>query len=157
MQPELELDPVVDTLADPDIEWLNSFLRGELSALETYEQVIDKYGPVQRGIEVLLANKFSHEGRIDRISDQIRLRGGEPAHESGAWGALAKLVEGVATVIGHDAALAILEEGEDHGQKAYERDLEMLTPTARYFVETFLLPEQLATHDAMVDLVEHSN
>ena len=157
MSPELEMDPVIDTSADPDVATLNSFLRGELSARETYSIVLDKYGESVRGMDVLLANRASHEERITRLTYEIVARGGEASEESGAWGALAKMVEGVAAVIGYEAALVTLEEGEDHGQKAYERDLDMMSAACRELCRSYLIPEQVATHAALKALLSGKN
>jgi len=79
----------------------------------------------------------------------------DPADSSGPWGGFAKLVEGGAKVFGVKAALAALEEGEDHGKKLYREDLDKLDASTRSFVETELMPEQQQTHDLMSQL-KHS-
>jgi hypothetical protein len=62
------------------------------------------------------------------------------------------LVEGGAKLLGVKAAIAALEEGEDHGRDDYKRDMDKLEPDARAFVQQQLLPEQLRTHQTMSSL-----
>lgn len=138
-------------MANDTVDTLNSFLRGEISAVETYRQAIDK---LRDKPEASTLNEClrSHEERVSLIDSEIRRRGGKPAQGSGPWGAFAKLLEGGATLLGVKAAIAALEEGEDHGRDDYKRDAPKLEPDARAFVQQQLLPEQLRTHQAMSSL-----
>jgi demethoxyubiquinone hydroxylase (CLK1/Coq7/Cat5 family) len=130
------------------ISHLNSFLRGELAAVETYRQALDKLGEFTDRA-VLHDCLRSHEERVALLTNEIRRRGGDPAKGSGPWGAFAKLVEGGAAVFGHKAAIAALEEGEDHGRDDYRRDLKELDPQARNFIQSEILPLQNRTHGAL--------
>ena len=136
------------TTTENTIDQLNSFLRGELSAVETYQQAVARLDTsVNRGLLEECAR--SHQKRATLLAREIQRLGGEPAKSSGAWGTFAKLVEGGAQVFGESMAIAALEEGEDHGRDDYRRDLDELEPSARIFIEQQVLPEQLRTHDAM--------
>ncbi len=130
-----------------DIDQLNSMLRGELAAVETYEQCIEKMDepPMKQQLSVL---RTSHVTRATKLKSRIRAMGGEPENSSGAWGTFARLVQGGAKVFGKKAAISALEEGEDHGKKDYA-DVDGLTPEVRHFVQTELMPEQQRTHDAL--------
>lgn len=130
-----------------DIKKLNSLLRGELSAVETYRQCIEKVdeADVKRELSIL---QGSHAERVSRLTTEVRRLGGAPETSSGAWGSFAKLVEGGAKVFGAKAAVAALEEGEDHGKKEYD-DLDDLSPKTRTFVVSTLAPQQQRTHDAL--------
>lgn len=97
------------------VDQLNSFLRGEMSAVETYQQAIDKLEPSSTSRDQLLVNLKSHQDRVMMLRDAITELGGTPAEGSGPWGAFAKVVEGGAKAFGDKAAVAALEEGEDHG------------------------------------------
>src|SRR5439155_20827476 len=97
---------------------LNTFLRGELSAVETYRQALERLASSSWATE-LLENKRSPEQRVEMLRNQIIRLGGKPADDSGPWGGFAKLVEGGAKLFGEKAAIAALEEGEDHGLKLY--------------------------------------
>jgi uncharacterized protein (TIGR02284 family) len=134
-----------------DINQLNSFLRGELSAVETYQQCIDRVDDTTLVVR-LRALQDSHRARVQRLQGEIRALGGQPAERSGLWGSFAKLVEGSAKVFGKAAALSALEEGEDHGLADYKRDLHDLSAETRAFITAQLLPEQQRTHDALSQL-----
>jgi len=127
---------------------LNSFLRGELSAVETYREALRRLDESTHK-STLEECARSHQQRVTLLTQEIRRRGGEPAKESGPWGTLVKLLEGGAAALGEKAAIAVLEEGEDHGRNDYRRDSEQLDFEARQLIQTRILPEQLRTHDAL--------
>lgn len=136
------------------VDSLNGFLRGELSAVETYRQAIEKIS------EPSLRNQLqqlsqSHQQRVTLLRARIVQLGGQPADDSGAWGSFAKLIEGGAKVFGVKAALAALEEGEDHGLRLYRDDLDQLEASTRSWVNAELFPEQRRSHDTMSNL-KHS-
>jgi len=137
---------------DKSVNTLNSILRGEISAVETYDQAIRKLDDDPTVAEQLRRCRMSHEQRVSRLRSEITRRGGEPEDGSGTWGAFAKLVEGGAKAFGKKAAIAALEEGEDHGLKQYRDDLPKLDPATRSSLESELLREQQQTHQAMSTL-----
>lgn len=131
-----------------NVDQLNSFLRGEISAVETYRQALEALD--KSAYRPQLAQcKQSHEQRVALLTQQIRSLGGQPADSSGAWGAFAKLVEGGAAALGDKAAIAVLEEGEDHGIADYSRDVDKLDPTVRSMVAQKIMPLQRETHAHM--------
>ncbi|MCX4243411.1 DUF2383 domain-containing protein [Paraliomyxa miuraensis] len=135
---------------EKDINKLNSFLRGEISAVEAYDQCIEamKDATVVAQLRKL---KASHEYRVGQLTQRIQALGGQPAKGSGAWGSIVKLVEGGAKAFGESAAISALEEGEDHGKKDYA-DLSDLSMASRDFVNRVLVPEQQRTHDILSQL-----
>ena len=144
------------TQGEQTTDKLNSFLRGEISAVETYRQALEKLTTSAHRPTLEECHR-SHEYRVQLLRQEIRRRGGTPAESSGPWGAFAKLVEGGAKLFGEKAAIAALEEGEDHGRDDYKRDLKDLDAQGRSFVEQNLLSEQLRTHQAMSNLKHSSN
>lgn len=130
------------------IDQLNSYLRGELAAVETYRLAVEKLNHSSYRTTLLQCAQ-SHEERVRLLTQAVLQRGGEPAKSSGAWGAFARLVESGAATMGEKAAIAVLEEGEDHGKKDYSRDLGDLDPSAFQLVSTSLIPEQQRTHDLL--------
>jgi uncharacterized protein (TIGR02284 family) len=132
-----------------DLDLMNSFLRGELSAVETYDQALEKLAGEQSIAGILRECRDSHARRVSMLKREIARLGGEASDDSGVWGGFAKLVEGGAKAFGKKAAIAALEEGEDHGRDDYQRELRELGPEAREFVEGKLVPEQLRTHDEL--------
>jgi hypothetical protein len=138
--------------ASKDTDHLNSFLRGELSAVETYRQVMEMAdkGPEGASVRTQLQPAYdSHERRVRLLTEKIRALGGKPSTDSGAWGSFAKAVQGGAKAFGLKAAVAVLEQGEDHGRNDYQRDIPDLSPALRDFVKNTLLAEQLRTHDTV--------
>jgi len=133
------------------VEQLNSFLRGELSAAESYREALAKL-PSAASRSTLEECARSHQERVSLLTSEVRRLGGVPAESSGAWGTFAKLVTNSAQVFGEKAAIAALEEGEDHGRNDYQRDLDELNAEARALIERQILPEQLRTHRAMSTL-----
>ena len=106
-----------------NLEDLNKCLRGELAAIETYEQALEK-NRQQYGQEVkfqqLAEILKDHEEAASQVRSLIQRMGGTPSGDSGAWGAWSKTVMGTAKLIGDKAALKALKEGEESGVKAYE-------------------------------------
>ncbi len=133
------------------VEKLNSYLRGELAAVETYKMALEKLdmsSPLRAEVE---NNMMSHQDRVDALCDAIVAIGGKPSTGSGPWGVWAKTVEGAAKIFGEKAAISALEEGEDHGLKDYKRGLDDddLDGESRSMLTSRLLPEQQETHDRM--------
>ncbi|MFO7568054.1 MAG: DUF2383 domain-containing protein [Enhygromyxa sp.] len=134
---------------EQDIDKLNSFLRGEISAVETYNQAIEKLEDEPAVMQQLQNLRDSHAARVQQLSSQIRTLGGTPDDSSGMWGGFAKLVEGGAKMFGKSAAISALEEGEDHGKRLYSDNVDELSPDLRSFIRSQIMPEQQRTHDAL--------
>ena len=81
------------------IEQLNSFLRGEISAVETYRQAMQKIDELRAKTQLEQCRQ-SHQRRIDLLRTRIMQLGGQPEKSSGAWGAFAKAAEGTAAIFG---------------------------------------------------------
>ncbi len=136
---------------------LNALLRGELSAVETFQHVMAKFGtdaPFELG-DCLR----SHQVRVEKLIVRITDLGGQPADSSGLWGSIARLVEGGASLFGRKSALAALEEGEDHGLAQYRELVDELDldASSRHLLEAELQPEQRKTHDTIRDLCRACN
>jgi uncharacterized protein (TIGR02284 family) len=131
-----------------DVETLNSFLRGEISAVETYRQAIGHVSDerIRSQLEDCL---HDHEHRVESIRERVEKLGGKPAQGSGIWGTFAKLVQGGADLLGEKTAIQALEEGEDHGLADYQRDMDKTHGEARRFVRMELLPAQKRTHERL--------
>jgi hypothetical protein len=110
---------------DDVIDQLNSFLRGEISAVETYRMAIDRVKSATAREDIARCLD-SHEERVDRIRARVVEFGGDPSDGSGVWGAFAKLMQGGADLFGDRSAISALEEGEDHGRDDYRRALEKI-------------------------------
>jgi uncharacterized protein (TIGR02284 family) len=130
------------------IDQLNSFLRGEMAAVETYQMALDKLDTASTARDELLVNLKSHQDRVMMLQDALTALGATPAESSGPWGTFAKAVEGAAKTLGDKMAVSALEEGEDHGLKDYKKDIDKLDPECRNIVAR-LLPQQQQTHDRL--------
>jgi uncharacterized protein (TIGR02284 family) len=130
---------------------LNRLIRGELSAIETYRQALDKMKDAPEATE-LHSLMVEHRNAVQILRDHVQQRGGNPASDSGAWGAWAKLVEGAASLFGNAAALKALKEGEEHGIKEYESFLEdeNADQECKTLVRSQLLP-QARSHVPVLD------
>lgn len=135
------------------VDQLNSLLRGELSAIETYEQALRKLnGPGTELADRIVHFAAEHSRNADTLKARIETVGGQPATSSGVWGAWAKIVQGSANVFGDGSAIKALKEGEEHGLKDYmdalgDQDLDAMS---RRLVEEELIPRQ-RKHIAALD------
>lgn len=105
------------------VENLNELLRGELSAVETYRQALDKVQG-QPEANKLRQVQMDHQQVANKITKHVISLGGKPSQSSGAWGTWATTVEGSAKLLGNAAAFKALKEGEEHGVKEYQEILE---------------------------------
>jgi uncharacterized protein (TIGR02284 family) len=121
---------------------LNSLLRGELAATETYQQAMEKAGN-EGWAEELRRIRDDHRTAANTLRQHVHGHGGKPDQGSGAWGAWAKAVEGTAKVFGNAAALKALKEGEEHGVKSYEDALNNpdLPADCKTLIRSTLLPQ----------------
>ena len=110
---------------------------------------IDKLEPASPARTDVQSCLQSHQSRVTLLRDAILAAGGTPVDSSGPWGVFAKVVEGGASVLGDKAAIAALEEGEDHGVKDYRSDMAQFDATTQSLILSKLQPEQLQTHSKM--------
>ncbi|MDP3509581.1 MAG: DUF2383 domain-containing protein [Candidatus Melainabacteria bacterium] len=132
------------------VDQLNSLLQGELSALETYRQVLENIEDAKVK-QVLKDCHMCHSKRVDTLVEKIVSLGGRPSENSGVWGAFAKMMEGGAKLFGDKAAIAMLEEGEDRGLSEYKKmvaDPDMIVRE----LASDLISSQENTHEKMRNL-----
>jgi len=125
------------------VDQLNSLLRGEISAQETYTQAIERLAIDGRSeVEVLRQIARDHSAAVERLRDSVTRAGGKPAESSGVWGAFARSVEGTAKSLGDKAAIKALKEGEEHGLKDYRAAVDDVDPNTRQIIVGDLIPAQ---------------
>jgi uncharacterized protein (TIGR02284 family) len=129
---------------------LNDLLRGELSAIESYNQAIKHLNQLNM-MPILEEAHNCHVERANTLSKKVRDLGGQPVESSGVWGALAKILESGAHLFGDKATITVLEEGEDHGLEQYTTLCSDSNLEVRSIVRQFL-PKQELTHSIMRDL-----
>jgi rubrerythrin len=101
---------------------LNSCMRSELAAIETYRQALEKErkNPGQHpAIDQLDGVLRDHQEAAERWREVMPRLGVTPTDDSGAWGTWSKTVMGTAKLFGDKAALKALKEGEESGLKEY--------------------------------------
>ena len=132
------------------IQTLNSLLRGEIAATETYNQAMEKMKGYTGSSEIRRI-RDDHREAANMLRQHVRDQGGKPDQDSGAWGTWAKLVEGTAKLFGTQSALKALKEGEEQGVSSYEEVLqdEDLPIECKEAIRSTLL--QTREHIATVD------
>ncbi len=143
---------IADDKNTKNIDQLNSFLRGEMSAVETYRIALEKLEASSTYRTQLESARSSHLQRVNKLKEKIRQLGGKPSDTAGAWGTLTEVIESGAALLGDKMAVSALEEGEDHGLRDYRIDLDSLSGETRQLVMTDLLPKQAETHRLLSDL-----
>jgi len=105
-----------------DVDALNQLLRGEISAVETYEQAIAKFEG-KPGESDLRRIRDEHAQAVKSLTKRVVDFGGEPTTSSGSWGTFAGAVTGTAKLVGPETVLTALTKGEEHGISEYEEAL----------------------------------
>jgi uncharacterized protein (TIGR02284 family) len=131
-------------LPSEEVNQLNSLLRGEISAAETYRMAIDKVADTNQTASAGLLREIQEEhGRAAQgLRDRIRELGGEASDSSGAWGVWAKTVQGTMNLFGDASSLKALKEGEEHGLKDYQEAVDDVDPTTAQLIQNQLIPAQ---------------
>ncbi|WP_411846548.1 DUF2383 domain-containing protein [Roseibacillus persicicus] len=123
------------------IDVCNGLLRGEISAVETYEKALEKFDEVSE-VTLLTEMRKSHQQSVQRLKANVVSMGGTPSTDSGAWGAFAKTVQSAAGLLGENAAITALIQGEEHGINDYKSALENddVMPECKEMIRNELLP-----------------
>jgi len=153
--PQTRIKIMSDT--DHCINVCNKLLRGELSAVETYDKAIDKYGD-EPALAELRRIRGEHADSVMRLQQNVRDMGGTPSTESGAWGTFAGTVQSAADFFGAGSAVEALKRGEEHGRKEYQEALddEQVMPGCKAMMRDELLPRtnrHIATLERLEDAV----
>ena len=141
----------METKKDSTLDDLNTLLKDELSAVETYAAALHDRSGLSVQTELTRCQR-SHETRARILRDKIVMLGGQPAEKPGMMGTWSKLVEKGAAVISNDMVIRALEQSEDHVLHDYQSRIGNVAPDIRGFLETQLLPEELITHRTLGDL-----
>jgi len=124
---------------------LNSLLRGEIAASETYRMAIDKLmldGRDPSEVAILRLMQREHVQVAQIFRKRIAEMGGISDDSSGGWGAWAKLAMSAAQVFGDSAALHALRDGEEYGLNEMRSAIENLDAESAELVEKAMIPAQ---------------
>jgi len=102
---------------------LAELLRGELAAVETYEQALAAVNGAPLGTRLQLFHD-EHVRAVAVLRGALAQYTTDMPTSSGPWGTFAKAIEGAAKLLGNTAAMRALKSGEEHGVKEYEQALE---------------------------------
>lgn len=130
---------------------INDMQQGEIAATETYQQALDQVGD-EPGADDLRTIHGEHREAANRLRQFVRDFGGTPSQSSQTWGVFAKVVEGVAKVLGDSTALKALKAGEERGLSNYREALssEHLPAGVISYLRTTLVP-QTEAHIGVLD------
>jgi bacterioferritin (cytochrome b1) len=128
------------------IRQLNGFLRGEISAAETYRMAIDQIPRVEKtadgNVGRLREIQEEHGRAAQSLRSRIRELGGEASYSSGTWGAWVRITMGAAKLFGDAATLKALSEGETRGLQMFRAGLAYLDVSSAELVRNQLIPAQ---------------
>jgi hypothetical protein len=123
---------------------LRQLLGAEMSAVETYTLSLESidHGGLHHTLQTFLA---SHSHRVDQIRGQLEGLRTEPVPCSGVWAHFAKAFHAGADLGDNRAAIAALEEGEDHLLRLYEEEdaLSLDAKTHRLIQDRLILSQRL--------------
>lgn len=141
--------------------WLHRLLRGELAAVESYENALNDVRD-HPAHDLLWSFVEDHRRAVSVLSRHTALAGDTPATSAGVWGAFVRAVEKAAAWIDDPTTLKALKEGEVHGVDEYRNALSEnhLDAGLRKIVEEELLPlqeEHVAELDIVIDGLERRN
>jgi hypothetical protein len=136
--------------AFPDTGALNTLLRGELSAVESYDRVLPEFERCQATAE-LHRIRDAHSEAVAVLRERVVRGGGVPAEGPGPWPAFVAVVGGAAKALGPATVLRALHEGEVLTAGEYEAALNagQLDAETAGVVRSQLLPR---SREHVVDL-----
>ena len=135
------MDSTIHDLHMSNTDAINSLLRGEMSAVETYTQAMSKFDD-ETAIADLQKIRDEHSRAVRLLRDHVVGFGAHPVEGSEPWGAFSAAVTGGAKAVGPAAALAALRQGEEHGINEYVSALENegIHPDCQRMIRADLLP-----------------
>lgn len=141
----------------PEVHDLEKILRGEVSAVEAYRQVLEKFRDFQHAND-LRRIQFEHERAVDFWKNQLRTQESLVEEASGPWGTIVETFLGVAKLLGDGPTLHALKNGEEHGLKEYRELLEAdhLNEECVSFVKSVCLNLQRQHIFTLESLIRHS-
>ena len=123
------------------IDTCNRLLEGERSAVETYDQVLEKFSD-DLGASALRRIRDEHAHATALLEQNILQMGGMPLQDSGVWGMFANAVQKTANLFGENSAITSLQKGEEKGAGDYRAALSQpgILPSCRALIHETLLP-----------------
>lgn len=122
---------------------LDDLIRGEMAAVKTYDTALEKV----KDEKELSKLKMIREDHVNAVAKLKTFATGdikEDTKTSGVWGAFTTAYTGGAKLFGNEAALKVLNQGEEHGVNEYKEALEddNIKPELKQMIRTQFLPKQ---------------
>ena len=164
LPPEAAYDPYIqsetflaDTEVDNGVKWLNRLLRGEMSALETYEIVLKDDSLKNDEVRVLLSQNLREHREARAALEKLVLKWrGTPENSSGAWGTFTDTLTAAAKALSTSLAISTLEKGEEHGREEYMSMLEEMQPQSELANLCREMLRAQERHTRRIDLAQRS-
>ncbi len=124
-----------------DIDALNSLLRCQMAAVESYDLAINKYEDPHILTDLQSIREEHLQAEI-LLREKVLQMGGEPVETSEPWGTCSAAVIGTDKATGPATALAALKQGEEHSINEFEDSLnsERVSADCKQLVRANLLP-----------------
>lgn len=108
-----------ETDITPEIQDLEKIMQVEISAVEAYKQVINKYSTYEHEHELrsILAD---HENAVEFWKTQLRSKAAPIEESSDPWNVVVDTFSASDKLHADSATLQALKDGEEHGLNAYE-------------------------------------
>ncbi|MCE9530556.1 MAG: PA2169 family four-helix-bundle protein [Planctomycetes bacterium] len=130
------------------IDLLNSLLRGELYAVDVYEDAVTRFaGETQEATLRRILN--DHIDASVTLHSQVIEQGGEPTIGSGPWGYFTAAVNDTSMLLHAETILPALRRGEEQAVKAYAEALanvELPEESLRVLDRDFLQRSRMHMH-----------
>ncbi len=146
-----------ETDIDESVDTLNSLLRGELAAIESYENALFRFeGQMEEATLSIFCNE--HREAAILLRERVIDFGGEPFAGPGPWGVLAAAVTGAANVMGGSAALSALRRGEEHAARMFDEAVfgEAVSDECHALISSYLLPHARRRIESLGRLIDVS-
>ncbi len=93
---------------------MDDLIRGEMAAVKSYDQILGDLKDSKEKSKLESIRK-DHVNAVSKLKTFATADVKEDTTTAGAWGAFAKAWTGGAKIMGNDAALKALSQGEKHG------------------------------------------
>jgi hypothetical protein len=124
-----------------EIDTLNSLLRGQLAAVETYDQAINKFEDPQLLADLQAIREEHLEAEII-LREKVLELGGEPVDAAGPWQTCAAAMAGESKSMGLATALAALQQGEEQSINELEDSLHQeMNNDSKNLIRSNFLPQ----------------
>lgn len=137
--------------ADRCVFALNSLLKKELSAIESYEDALSRFAG-ETLVDDLVLIRNEHFSAVETLREHVINLGGDPCMRSSPWGSFALEISSTSSLLQPEATLAALRRGEENGLTNSEEVAahDELPEEDRKLISSQLLP-QLRMHMQTLD------